>query len=106
MRTFSGFSARRILIDTSAYVALIAARELDHAAASSIRARLIAERWRLFTTTFVLAETHALLLAREGRDIAAHALWAIGRSTTVIIRASARDERCAREIIEQYSERY
>lgn len=49
--------------DTGAYFALSVVRDINHEAARLIGRRLITERWRLYTTNFVLAETHALFLA-------------------------------------------
>jgi predicted nucleic acid-binding protein len=96
---------RRALVDSSASYALIDPREAWHAEALAIRDRLIAERWRLFTTNFLLAETHALLMSRMGRAVAARALFEIDRSATTVIRASAADERRARAIIAQYDDK-
>ena len=92
-------STRRVFIDTAAYFALADPRDENHAAASAIVERLASERWRAFTTNFVVAETHALVLARRGQELAARILSEIDQSTTVIIRASAADEGRAREII-------
>jgi predicted nucleic acid-binding protein len=68
---------RRILIDTSAYFALTNRRDVSHPFALAVRDQLVAERWHLFTTNFLLAETHALLLARLGRWVAARVLESI-----------------------------
>jgi predicted nucleic acid-binding protein len=96
---------RRVLLDTSAYFILTNRRDASHTAAVAARDRLIAERWHLFTTNFILAETHALLLSRVGRAVAARVLAEIDRSATTIIRASAADERRARDIIVQYDDK-
>jgi uncharacterized protein len=101
----SAVPGRRALVDSSASYALIDPRETWHAEALAIRDRLIAERWRLFTTNFLLAETHALLVSRMGRAVAARALFEIDRSATTVIRASAADERRARAIIAQYDDK-
>ena len=53
---------RRTFVDTSAYFALLDADDANHLQARTISERLIAEGSHLFTTSFVLAETHALLL--------------------------------------------
>lgn len=95
----------RVFVDTSAYFALTDARAQDHAAGQAIQTRLISERWRLFTTNFVLAEIHALALTRLGRAVAARVLRQLDESTTTIIRASAADERRAREIIFRYDDK-
>jgi uncharacterized protein len=96
---------RRVLIDTSAFFALIAPRDDHHHTALAIQQRLITERWRLYTTNLVLAETHALLLTRLGRPIALRTLQRIDHSTTTIVRSSVTDENRAREIIIQYDDK-
>ncbi len=95
----------RALVDTSAYFALSYSRDENHQAATSIAQQLIADRWRLFTTNFILAEIHALLLTRVNREIALRVLTRIDESATRIIRVSAGDERRARVIIAQYQDK-
>jgi predicted nucleic acid-binding protein len=100
------FGSRRVFVDTSAYFALTDPRDSDHQEARRVMNRLTDERWRLFTTNFILAETHALLLARLSRRIAARVLAALDQSeATTIVRVAARDERRARAIIEQYDDK-
>ena len=62
-------------------------------------------RYRHFATNFILAETHALLLARAGRSTAGRVLGEIDRGATVVVRLSARDERRAREILSRYDDK-
>jgi len=95
----------RALLDTSAYYALTDRGEHTHQTAQRIRQRLIAQRWRLFTTNFILAETHALLLSRLGSHTALRVLLEIDRSNTTIIRITASDERAARALLEQYDDK-
>ena len=95
----------RVLVDTSAYFALVDPRDKNHRAAQAVTTRLAAERRPLFTTYFILAETHALVLARRGRAVAATVLREIDRSATTIVRVSATDERRAREIIVHHSDK-
>lgn len=100
------FLSRRVFIDTGAYFALAAPRDDNHSAATAIETRMIAERLRPFTTNFILAETHALLLRRVGRAIALRTLAAIRDSAgTTMVRVSAGDERRAWEIIEHYDDK-
>jgi predicted nucleic acid-binding protein len=106
MSAFSGVLSRRVFVDSSAYYAVADPTDHHHARARATLVRLERERWRLFTTNFILAETHALVLTRRGRQIAAAVLQALDRSqATVIVRVSARDERRAREIIAQYDDK-
>jgi predicted nucleic acid-binding protein len=99
------FDRRRAFIDTSAFFAATDNRERDHDAAQSIMDHLAAERWRLFTSNFVLAETHALTIARLGPRIAARVLFEVDQSGITVVRINVRDERRAREIIRQYDDK-
>jgi uncharacterized protein len=97
--------SRQTFVDTSAYYSLTDPRDINHAEARAISRRLTSERWRLFTTNFVIAETHALLLTRLGRTTARRVLQEIDRSTTTIIRIGEAEEHRARQIIEQYDDK-
>jgi predicted nucleic acid-binding protein len=66
---------------------------------------VIRDRVRLVTTNFVVAETHALILARSGRDLAANILQWIDESPTVKIRVNEADELRAREIIRHFRDK-
>lgn len=96
----------RIFVDSSAFYA---ASDRDNRAASPARtlvARLISERRQLVTTNFVLAELHALLLARGNRHLALTVLQGLRRSTTLSIeRVNEVDEQRAWEIIEHYDDK-
>jgi uncharacterized protein len=96
---------RRGFTDTSAYFALVEPREASHATALAINRWLAEQRLSIFTTNFVLAEMHALLLNRLGRLIALQVLESIDQSATIIVRVSSRDERRARAIIRQYHDK-
>lgn len=97
---------RRVLVDSAAYLALADPNEQYHRLAQVTIRRLAAERWRVFTTNFIIAETHALILTRHGRDIAARVVATIDASDeSVIVRASAGDERRARAIIDDYDDK-
>ena len=93
------------LLDTSAYFALASSRESRHPGAAAIAARLQAERWRLFTTNYIVAETHALLLIRVNRSVAAQFLAQLDASPTAVIRATRADEQRGRAIIAQYRDK-
>jgi predicted nucleic acid-binding protein len=96
----------RVFVDTSALFAAANRRDASHEAAATTMDALVAARRRLFTTNFVLAELHALLLSRLDRRIAAQVLAAVDASAlTTIIRVSAGDERRAREIVFDYADK-
>lgn len=67
--------------------------------------KLTEERWRTFTTNYVIAETYALFLARLSWSHAAAFLRQFARSSTTIVRVEAADERRAVEIIFQYEDK-
>jgi predicted nucleic acid-binding protein len=95
----------RVFVDTGPYYAIAAAEGARHAIALGILRQLDEQSIRLFTTNFILAETHALLLVRRNRDVAARVLHEIDQSPTVIVRVSYRDEQRARQIIYQYDDK-
>jgi predicted nucleic acid-binding protein len=98
--------ARRVFTDTSAYFAAVNRTDANHAEAAAALAELVASRRHLFTTNFILAELHALLLARLNRTVAATALRQLDESRlTTVVRVSARDERRARQIIARYDDK-
>lgn len=104
MTAHAGYASRRVLVDTSACYALTDADETDHSATRRVREQLIGEQRPLFTTNFVLAETHALVPARLGR-IPRQVLSAIEQSHTTVVRVSVRDESRARAIIDRYDDK-
>lgn len=97
---------RRALIGSAGYFALIDSREADHAVAATIARGLQAAHWRVFTTNFIIAEAHALLLNRLGHTWAARFLIDVTVSqSTSIIRARPADEQRARAIIARYDDK-
>ena len=97
--------SERVFVDTSAYFAANDPRDSNHAAAAATVRRLSQEGAQTYTTNFVVAETHTLLLTRRSRDVAAQVLDRLYASDTRIIRATEADERRAREIIRQYNDK-
>lgn len=57
-----------VFVDTSAILALLVADDANHKAARRAFESLSRDRARLFTTSYVLVETYALLGRRHGRD--------------------------------------
>lgn len=95
----------RCLVDTSAYFALSDHTDANHESSLRIAGWLADNHVRLVTTNFILAETHALVLARVNRAVAWHVLFEIDHSSTTIVRVSSRDEQRAREILAQYADK-
>lgn len=105
MRVPPSLNARRVLVDSAAYYAIADEKSPDHTRSIAVMARLAVQNRHLFTTNFILAETHALVLNRLGRDMAARVLRRIDQSTTTFVRVSASDERRAREIITTHDDK-
>ena len=57
-----------VFVDTSALLALLVADDTNHRAAKRAFDSLSREKARLFTTSYVLVETYALLGRRHGRE--------------------------------------
>jgi predicted nucleic acid-binding protein len=95
----------RVFVDTGGFYAALNRRDAYHREATRLFRRAQREHWFLFTTNFVLAESHALILARMGRNRAWNFLQAIITGSTNVIRAEEADERLARAIIEQYQDK-
>jgi predicted nucleic acid-binding protein len=95
----------RVFVDTSGFYAALNRRDAHHRDAARLFRRAQREQWFLFTTNFVLAESHALILVRMGRDRAWNFLQATLTGSTNVIRAEEADERRARVIIGQYQDK-
>ncbi len=93
--------SERVFVDTSSYYALVDQSDAMHKSAVATAHRLSKNGADLFTSNFVVVETHTLILNRLGRDSATQALARIYASTTRIIRATEADERRGREIVVQ-----
>src|SRR5919199_4056753 len=105
MRTRRASQGRRTFVDTSAYFALLDADDANHVQARAISERLIAENSHLFITSFVLTETHALLLNRLSQQLATRFLRDMEQSPTTLIWVTPRDVERAKAIIYQYDDK-
>src|SRR2546430_10712590 len=87
----------RLFVDSSAWIALLSARDRHHGEADAMFRRAAAQRVRLVTTNLVLAEVHRLLLLRAGPRSAARALDRFEASPLTIVEfATAEHHRAAR----------
>jgi predicted nucleic acid-binding protein len=77
--------AGEYFVDTSAWYPLLVASHTDHKRLAAVVATLIAQRRRSVTTNLVVAETHALILQREGRRAARAGLQAIDQAAAVVV---------------------
>lgn len=96
---------RSCFIDTSAFFAATVDGDANHAEAIGAFARTMARRVVLLTSNFVVAETHALFLRREGRGAALRFLQSLDGSALTIERVAEEDEIAARAIIERYDDK-
>ena len=101
----SDLAGRLVFVDTAAWYAIGDASDQYHLMASRIRDRLLMNGIRLVTTNFVIAETHALALRRQGRDQAYVGLRALLRGSVWRVPVEPADEARAVEIIERYADK-
>jgi uncharacterized protein len=92
----------QVLVDTSAIFALLDRSDANHKPAEIALRSLRTRRTTPLLTNFIVAESHALLLARIGADVARR--WLLG-SVWTVERVSADDESQAREIIARYTDK-
>lgn len=92
----------RILVDTSAVYALVDRSDRWHSTAKAALESLRSARSEPLLTNFILAECHALLLARLGAPLARN--WLLG-NVWAVQRVTADDEGEAISIISQYSDK-
>lgn len=98
-------SRRYAFSDSSGFYALTDRDDTNHHNALAITRELQRQRWTVITSTYVIAEQHALHLARLGRDIAWRALTLIDQSDIRILPVTAADEARAREILARYRDK-
>ncbi len=71
MNRKSLFLSRRVaFIDSSAFLAVLDKRDNFHSKAKKILEGIKDKKFRFFTTNFVVAETHALILSTLDHEIA------------------------------------
>lgn len=94
-----------MFVDTSAWFASATRRDANHQTAQEILRRLARERWSLVTSTYVVAETHGLMLTRVGRDAGVAFLRSLEGGAITIERPSDGDERAASAIVYRYTDK-
>lgn len=104
-RLQQGENTSSIIIKTTFPVKNYQSGVMSDSQALAIQNRLIVERWRLFTTSFVLAETHALLLNRLSQHIATAFLRNLEQGTTTLVWVTRADVQHANAIIYQYDDK-
>jgi predicted nucleic acid-binding protein len=86
----------RVFVDTSGIYALIDRDDANHGAARAALDRMRTRRDEPVITNFIMAECHALLLARLGSEVARK--W-LSTSVWAVERVTPEDEEAARAII-------
>lgn len=98
--------SERVFVDSSAYFAFVDRSEGDrHRQALVTAGRLGREEAELYTTNYVVAEAHALILNRINRDDAERFLDRLYASATRIIQATEADQTRARELIHRHHDK-
>lgn len=91
-----------LFVDTSAYFALNSDDDERHQRALAVGA---ADYRRLYTTNYIIAETHALLLRRLGRRVAVQFFVEHDRESIEVVRVDEIDEARALEIIVSHDDK-
>lgn len=99
------FQRRKVLIDSSAYLALLSQNDRNHSGAVQILKWLADQGFRQYTTNTMLFESHALILSELGIRQASQFLKEIIQGNTTIIRIRSSDEEKAREILFKYTDK-
>ena len=93
---------RSVLWDSSAILALLDADDADHARAVGVARDIASERRPSFITSYIEAETHALLLRKLGRGIARE--WLLTGGLTVVPVFPAEEQK-AKEILVRHTDK-
>jgi predicted nucleic acid-binding protein len=93
---------KTVFVDTGAFYAALNRKDQNHHEAVALFERSLEEEWTLLTSNFVVAEAHALILTRLGRDLAVAWLRSVPSN---IVRVSQDDENKARRIIFGYRDK-
>jgi predicted nucleic acid-binding protein len=96
---------RRVLTDSSAYLALLDLGDRNHEAAVELLRWLAEQRYRHYTTSAMLYEAHALVLSELGTRQANQFLQSVLQGNTVVVRVRAGDEQRARDILFRYTDK-
>ncbi|MEA2638812.1 MAG: hypothetical protein QOF51_206 [Chloroflexota bacterium] len=93
------FASTDVFLDSSGFLALTNPRDSHHLQARATWQRITDDRLLTHTSNYVVAETHALFIARVGVPFATDFLRGVRRSRTRIERVTELDEARAESII-------
>lgn len=91
-------------MDTGAFGAIVNPRDAQHLQARAVAEGLQRRSIRLVTSNFVLAETHALVLARAGQRTALRVIALIEQSSE-LVRIERDDEHRAKQLLTRYDDK-
>ncbi len=93
-------------VDTSAWYPLVVGSHHDHPRVAEVLRRLIAQRTRVVTTNLIVAETHALLLRRHGRDTALEFVRTVGEEPNLVVSSTPEiEDRAIADWLEPYDDK-
>src|SRR4051794_4526821 len=92
-------SPRAIFVDSSGFFAAAVPTDDHHDSARRALQRAARESRELVTTSWVVAESHALFLARAGRDAGVRFLRGVHASAIGIVRPTPEDEAEALQVV-------
>jgi predicted nucleic acid-binding protein len=97
--------AAELFVDTSAWYPVAVPNHPDHAILADALAGAIRRGQRIVTTNLIVAESHALLLARVGRQAALGFLRAIRQAPNEVVSATADlEDRAVTHWLERYED--
>lgn len=97
--------AAEVFVDTSAWYPAAVRNHSDHTRVAAALTSRVRRGVRVVTTNLVLAETHALLLRRAGRESALRFLRTVRQSPNLIIESSAAlEDKALAEWLDRYAD--
>jgi predicted nucleic acid-binding protein len=96
---------RAVFVDSSAFYAGIDHSDARHAPAIQFFHRLARDRFVPYTTNFILAECHALIMSRLGTQAGIEFVDLIEGGAAEMVRVGVEHEERARAIIRQYRDK-
>jgi predicted nucleic acid-binding protein len=94
-----------VFLDSSGYLAVVNPRDRYHRQARAAWAHLTDAHWQTYTSSFVVAEAHALFLTRLGYHHATEFLRQIETTATRLLWVQPVDVARAQAIVYRYSDK-
>jgi predicted nucleic acid-binding protein len=103
--TFLTGARRGIFVDSSAFFAALDHGEVGHTAAIQVFERMRREHVVPYTSNFIVAESHALIMSRLGIQPGLNFITWIEDGRIELVRVAIEEERRARDILRQYRDK-